>query len=228
MNPIYTIFPKQSAAVAMTTAHVVDGAQFARAAATQGSASERIDAVLRSANAFDHAVNASKGVPVQLVWKGARQAYQGYQLASQALRLAISTRAVPDIADRIADIQLTEAARELQTGAANWTGSGRSKYESYRAGGWLEASVRDASAGASYLKDSSLSRDVASGFSLLRGQLSKRQELDAALVTSLSARLQSARPALPPQAGTSTASAAKAFSPELEQAIQALAAFSQN
>jgi hypothetical protein len=227
MNPIYSIFPKQSAAVALTAAHVVDGAQFARNAATQGSAAERIDAALRAANAFDHAVVASKGVPVQLVWKGARQAYQGYQLASQVLKLAISTRAVPDIADRVADVQLTEASRELQAGAASWTGSGRSKYESYRAGGWVEASLRDAVEGAAYLKDTSLTRDVASSYNTLRGQLSKRQELDSNLVSSISARLLSARPIAPPASGNASASASQAFTPELEQALQALAAFGQ-
>lgn len=220
MNPIYSLLPKQSAAVALGAAHIADGAMFARQVAAPGSTLDRIDAALRAANAFDHAIAQSKAIPVRWVWRGAAQAYRGYDLANQVVKLALATRVLPDVSDRMAAIQLGESARELRKGAADWSGSGRSRYESYRAGGWVDAASRDAMEGALYVRDAELIKEAGPAFGAIRGQMSKRTAVDQGAVDRLAARLEAARPDM-----TVVAAASDEVSPELQQALSALAAF---
>jgi hypothetical protein len=173
MNPVKSVFPKYSAAVVQVKTHGADATQFAKEAYQAPDLGARLDGTLRAFNSFDHALTASKELPVDFLVPGLGGYRAGYEAARAAAALLISTGAIPGARERVGRQELTAAREELFRGVGNAAGD-TSRFGRYRSLDFLDASISDAAEGLLMLRKPTLAGPLLDGLRDVRNDVSRK------------------------------------------------------
>ncbi len=208
MSLITTIFPKSSAGAVQMSAHGSDAFRFGKLAVGAGDAATRLTHLVRATNSFDHAVTASKEVPVRWLLPSVNKYYRGYQIAKTAVELLVSSGAIPGARDRVGHTETTAAKEEFGLAVAAARTLGTTRFARYRALDWMRSSLSDAAEGLTMLRKVELGREVMKALNATGDAIWKKRALDDAEVARINKLFDSATGALSEQiAGAELAAA---------------------
>jgi hypothetical protein len=178
------VFPAWSAAVTLVKDNGVDAASWATQAVKSKDLSQRLDFAVRTMTSLDHAIDASKQLPVSWLVKGVGAYYRGYDAAKQAVTLLLASNLVPAAGAKVGLQTLFAAKDEFARGVAG-SGTDRSRYAGHLGNGWVSASFEDALNGLVMLHDQTVARPLVSGIEQVRQLVEKRKPVDPALVANI-------------------------------------------
>ena len=185
MTIIQRVFPKYSAAAAQATQHAAQAAGFVKAAATAPNAGERLDNAVRAANSFDHAVEATRELPLQRLVPHAGQYAAGYQAAKVVVGLIVRSGIVPGAATRVGRNEVAAARDEFAAGIDRYRAANNSRYDRFRAINWISSAMEDAAQGVSMLHKDELSRPLMQGMRQTRTDMARDRDLSDATIRTV-------------------------------------------
>ena len=185
MSLVGRVFPKYAAASVQMGVHAAQAANFAKAAAQAPALGERLDNAVRASNSFDHAITASKELPVRRLVPNAGKYYAGYQATKAVVGLIVGSGLVPGAAARVGRNEIAAARDEYTTGVSSYQASHGTRFERFRALDWMNAALEDASQGVRMLKADDIARPLLQGIDRTRSDIRSKRELDPAQVRAV-------------------------------------------
>ena len=173
---VRTIFPGWTAAVNHVREHGTDAAGHARDAWQAPDGAARLDGAVRSMISFDHAIDASRELPVKWLVGDVGQYYAGYELAKQAVELLVSSGIIPGARERVGVASL-EAAREEFLGGVEAGRADRSRYGRAYATGLTANAFEDAQRGVLMLRDGSVARPLLGTIRSVHEDIARKREI---------------------------------------------------
>lgn len=179
-----TLFPSWTASITLVKDHGRSAIDHAASAVRAGDGSARLDHAVRAMTSFDHAIDNTRKLPVEWFVRRAPVYYRGYEAARQAVNLLVGSGLIPGARERVGR-QTLLAARDAFVAGVDATRTERGRFATHLASGWLEATAEDAVLGVQFLQSGETGRALLSGINQVRGAVLRRQQLDDALVRSV-------------------------------------------
>jgi hypothetical protein len=191
--PVRNPLPRYVAAATQVHDHSADAYKFTRAAVGENNSSKRFDLALRAYNSFDHAIMASKQLPLGYVANVA-DLYKGYENARNIVTGIVATGVLGGVNLRVGKQELLAGREEFLRGVKAVSNKPRVA-DRYRALDWVSASLTDAATGAVMtrkFKDgamlvaelSSARRDIIKGASFTNDKVDKINKLFESSITT--------------------------------------------
>jgi hypothetical protein len=179
------LFPKWAASVTLVRTHGVDAVNHVASAVRAPDGSSRLDSALRAATSFDHAIDATRQLPIGWFVGGLDKYYSGYEAARQAIMLLVTSGVVPGARERVGR-QAIASAKDAFLAGVGVARLDRSKFGGHLASGWLDAALEDVRSGATLLRpDDATARALVAGVDRLRDAAARRQPVDEMLVSTV-------------------------------------------
>lgn len=195
-----TVFPAWSAAASLVRDNGVDAAGWATKAVKEKQLGTRLDYAVRTMTSLDHAIDASRQLPVSWLVGGVGAYYRGYETAKQAVTLIIASGVVPGAREKVGLQTLLASKDEFLRGVGS-SAADHSRFGAHLANGWVSSSVEDALTGLVMLRDQTVARPLVSGLEQVRQAVAKRLPVDPALVATITSLFNRATGGLEQQIG---------------------------
>ncbi len=202
------LVPSVFAAGVLIKDHSVAAAAHAAAAVKATDGANRLDEAVRSMLSFDHAIDNTRKLPVDIVWPSIRKYYAGYDAAKQAVMMLVQSGVVPGARDIVGRTSL-QAAKEAFSSSVQAAYTQTGDFRRFLADGWLDATIEDAINGTMMLDSGNAGRDLMGGIGQVRDALRRNAPLDPNLVHGVEQMFDRLGARLQARVDSATGSAAK-------------------
>lgn len=173
INPV----PRYRALVAQLGVHGRDAATATAEAVRPGlPAGERLDALVRARDAFDHGIDDSSKLP--LARHLFKEFYAGYHTADRAIDVLIASGAIPGARQRVGRQELLEGQRHFHSGVDLYRADAGNTVSKLRSVDFLDHSFGDAAAGLVMLRKPVLAWQLLRGIDSTRDAMRGGRELN--------------------------------------------------
>lgn len=179
------LFPKWRAAAAQVGTHGAEAFSDLEEAAKPHPPAERLDAMARAVDSFDHAVVDSQGLPLARNRYG--RYYDGYRVAKAGLALIVGSGVIPGAAERIGKQDGLMAQRHLHDGVQLYGAEGKNTISRLRSVDWMGHAMGDAKTALTMLKRPELAQPLMSGLGDVRASMTRKRPVDPTQVARLDA-----------------------------------------
>lgn len=213
MNPVQKIFPRYAAASTQVATHGRQAYSHAHKVVTAPTNGERLDAAVRSYDSFDHAVTASRTLPLDRVIGDTEKFYRGYAATKAAATVLVGAGVIPGARERVGRQELRAAQEHFHFGLDTYAEQGTSRYGRNRALDYTDASLEDATVGTSFLhKD--LAKPLLQGLWQARQAITRKQSVPTETVQRVDDLFARAGASFSDRIAAAESSAAAAGAPE--------------
>lgn len=226
MNPVQVLFPKYAAAAMQVGNHGAQAYIHASHAVKAPAPAQKLDAVVRAGDSFDHSITASRRLPLGLVVGGTKKYYAGYAAAKAATTLLVGSGLIPGARERVGRQEITAAREHFFDGVATYANEGRTRYGRALAKDWMGSSIEDAGDGLFMLRRPDLAKPLLQGLFATSATIDRKREIDKGQVSQIDSLFKQALGAYDQLIATaaSVAGKTKAGAPTATDAAKAMAA----
>ncbi len=217
MNPVQSLLPKQFAAVAQMGYYGAEGAHFAKQLKDAPDNAARLDAAIRAANSFDHAITASKGVPLHKFMPVGKY-YKGYEIAKLAANAIIASGVVPGARQRVGRHEIQSSQQYFHTGLDAVTKS-KSKYVRYRGDDFMTAAIEDAATGVLMLRNGAVAPELMKSLVTVKASVMAGRDVATDLVGRIDQLYKDATSDLEAQIAFAVETASRGVKPTPEELV---------
>jgi hypothetical protein len=186
LSPVQTLFPGWAAAANQTKLHGTEAFAFARQALDTPDPAAKLDLAVRAYNSFDHAITASRRLPMGWLTGGdVGKYYLGYDAAKTAATLLIGSGVIPGARELMGKSEITAAREYFHRSVDGYASGGTSRYNRALSNDFLNASIEDATNGLFMLRGSDVAQPLLSSLAGTRAAIAARRQLDAGQIKQI-------------------------------------------